>query len=62
MEDLQNIKMQRTIEVLRLIQMGEAEIARGKVMSVDQARASITKARRKRIDASTRNGSQLSRG
>jgi hypothetical protein len=46
-------KMQRAIELLRLIQMGEMDIARGKIMSVDQARESITKARRKRPDAST---------
>ncbi|MBU3678891.1 MAG: hypothetical protein FGM32_04695 [Candidatus Kapabacteria bacterium] len=62
MNDLQNTKMQLVTEVLQLIQMGEMDVARGKVMSVDQARASITKARRKRTDASTRNGSPLSRG
>ena len=45
-------KMQRAIELLRLIQMGEMDIARGKIVGVDQARASITKARRKRADAS----------
>ena len=40
-------KMERAIEMLRLIQMGEADVAAGRTVSVEQARTAIKRDRKK---------------
>jgi prevent-host-death family protein len=41
-------KMERAIDMLRLVQMSEADIAAGRVVTVEQARKAIQQARKKR--------------
>lgn len=54
MPDIENIrpfaKMERAIDMLRLLQMSEADIKAGRVLSVEQAREAINRSRRERIE------------
>jgi FtsZ-binding cell division protein ZapB len=54
MPDIENIrpfaKMERAIDMLRLLQMSEADIKAGRVLSVEQAREAIKRSRRERIE------------
>jgi hypothetical protein len=54
MPDIENIrpfaKMERAIDMLRLLQMSEADIKAGRVLSVEQAREAIERSRRERIE------------
>ena len=57
MPDIENIrpfaKMERAIDMLRLLQMSEADIKAGRVLSIEQAREAIKRSRRERIEATS---------
>jgi prevent-host-death family protein len=46
-------KMERALELLRLLQMAEADVAAGRVVSVEEARAAVKYDRKKRDLKST---------